>query len=610
MAFRRFDSIVNECVGQMRAGATVDQCLARYPRQAERLSPLLALADKVARTPLVSARTQAREQAWTRLSQRTLELRQGKRPAPVPTVRIHYGAWLKPAAIAASFVLAVSIASGGVVYAAQDALPDSPLYRVKLASEDARLWFVFDDEREAEILLDQSDERIDEITRMVARGDPVPEAALSALYDRNQRAVEILQDHTDNTELRARVLNQAQSQEELLLALWPEVPEGARSKYAETVAHLHNTRLGGGAGNAFVSVQPEELSGGILSIAGQAEMVEEGVWQIGGVEVRIDERTLGRRGIVSGGSASVLVARSSNGRLHALSLSSLQTGPVSSGIVSGAVEEVTKDGINIAGQWIAFSDQTVQLISAKPGERVQVTLTNNENGIVAGTVGTIAVTAQTLWFEGTIQGDVSNATSLWHVSGFDFQITPSTAFDARGGPAADGARVQVEAVEVDGDLLARRVTVLNSNDSADTVSILGTFNGFDATEAVWRISGIAVVPPDVGEDPPEGALVVVDARRIGGDLHSTGLTVIEQPGQPSLVQLQGTIGQIDGSRWTLEIGQVRVASTADVSGRPDVGVRVFVWGERGVDGTLQATYARVLDDAPITAPPEEAADGE
>jgi hypothetical protein len=397
----------------------------------------------------------------------------------------------------------------------------------------------------------------------------------------------------------------------LLLALWPEVSDGARSQYTETVAHLHNTRLDGGAGNAFVSMRPEELSGGILSIAGQAQLVEEGVWQIGGVEVRIDERTLGRQAIESGGSASVLVARSSNGRLHALSLSSIQAGPISSGIVSGAVEEVTKDGINIAGQWIPFSDSTVQTISVKPGERVQVTLTNNEDGIVAGTVGTIAIAAQTLWFEGTIEGDVSHATSLWHVGGFDFKITPSTSFDARGGLAADGARVQVEAVEVDGDLLARRVTVLSSNDGTDTVSILGTYNGFDEVEAVWRISGLAVVPPETGDDPPEGALVIVDARRLGGELHSTGLMVIEQPGQPSLVQLQGTIGDIDGSRWTLEIGTVRVASTADVSGRPDVGVRVFVWGERGVDGTLQATYARVLDDAPITGVPgDEPAEAE
>ena len=75
-------------------------------------------------------------------------------------------------------------------------MPDSPLYGLKLASEDARLWFVFDDKREAEILLDQSNERIDEITTMVSRGEPVPEKALSALQDRNDRAAAILLEHS------------------------------------------------------------------------------------------------------------------------------------------------------------------------------------------------------------------------------------------------------------------------------------------------------------------------------------------------------------------------------------------------------------------------------
>lgn len=609
MFFRRFDSILTECLELMQHGATVDHCVARYPRHAAKLRPMLTLAKKVSKTPLVPARPQAAEHAWTQLQKRTAELRAGGRPVAVHVHRMSYG-WLKPAAFAASFVMALSVAGGGVVFASQDALPNSPLYTVKLTSEDVRLWFVFDEGHEANILLDQSDQRIDEIMTMVRQGHAVPQNALSDMNDRNQRAVAILEKQPENTSLHTRVIIQAQEQEDLLLALWPEVRADALPKYTEAVAYLHNTRLGGGTSAAAVSaIQPEELAGGILTISGLAEATgEANLWRVGGVEVRIDDKTIGNADWL-GGSARVLVAKSSNGRLHALNVANLQTGPAdSNAVVSGVVESVTDEGMTVAGQFIPFSDSTLR-IDVKPGERVQITLADTpEGGVVADVVkpfvssAATAGQAQTLWFEGTIQGDVTRSTSQWTVSGYAFEISDSTSFDARGGSAADGARVQIEAVGVDGDLQARRVTVLSSQDSADAISIVGTFDGFDEASGVWRISGVAIVPPESANDstdPPVGSLVVAETRRDGTDLVSGPLTIIEQPDQPALVQLQGTISAIDGSRWTLEIGDVKVASTARVSGRPDVGVRAFIWGQRGTDGTLQATYARVLDDAPI-----------
>ena len=72
-----------------------------------------------------------------------------------PLLSVSLG-WLRPLTIAAAVALAVLGAAGGTVYASQDALPDSPLYRVKLATEDARVWFTFDDSSKAELLLDQS----------------------------------------------------------------------------------------------------------------------------------------------------------------------------------------------------------------------------------------------------------------------------------------------------------------------------------------------------------------------------------------------------------------------------------------------------------------------
>jgi hypothetical protein len=410
----------------------------------------------------------------------------------------------------------------------------------------------------------------------------------------------------EDTELRARVLTHAQRQEELLVGLWPEVTTGTTPEYAEAVAHLHNTRLDGGTGQAFVTVKPEEITGGIMDISGQAEQIAEGVWSVGGVEVRIDERTLGRQDLANGDTARFVVARAGSGRLHVLSLASLSTGPAPTGaVVSGAVEQVTAEGITVAGQFIPFSSTTLRTVAPKVGDRVRVTLEATENGIVAGAVQPVIATdpdASSLTFVGTIEGDVSKSVSQWTISGRPFEITPSTMFDARGGNAGDGKRVKVEAINKNGRLEAQSVTVLASEEPAENVLLVGTFGGYDEEAGVWRVAGLYIVPPLTPEDPPEGAIIAAETRRDGNELVVQEYTVIESPDDPALVRAQGTIQQIDGSRWTLEFGQVRVDSRVDVTGEPQPGVRALLWGERGNDGGLQARYVIVFDETPVLAP--------
>ena len=213
MRIRSFRSILDECLTALQQGESVEACISRYPRQAERLRPLLTLARRISQTPPAAPRPWAQRTAWDLVRQRAMDLRHGRRRS-LPQV-----SWLRPLAIAASLILALLTAAGGTAYAAQDSLPDSPLYRVKLATEEARLWFVFDDSEKAGILLDQSDQRTEEIMRLVQQDKPVPGNVLSALRDRNSRAVSILEGQPQETVLLARMLRQSQAQEELLLAL-------------------------------------------------------------------------------------------------------------------------------------------------------------------------------------------------------------------------------------------------------------------------------------------------------------------------------------------------------------------------------------------------------
>jgi hypothetical protein len=610
MLGRSFESVLSECLDAMRHGATLDDCLARYPRHARRLAPQLALAQKVSRTPLVAARPEAEARAWRAVQARAAELRSGKaRPRAVRISSAGFG-WLKPVAITAVFAGMFAGAGGGVLYAAQDASPDSSLYAVKLAGEDMRLWFVFDDAREAEILLDQSKQRMTEINETVRDGKPVPENAMAAMHNRNERATEIITGlpvEPNTTVLRERLLTQAEEQERRLLAIWPQVRPEDQTTYARTVAHLHNTQLGAGVAVADIQLRPEALSGGILTISGLAELGDDGIWRIGGFEVRIDGRTFGRDNVRAGSAASVLAAKSSNGQLTALT-ADVANVILPTAVVSGAVERITDEGITVSGQFIPFSSSTVPLGQLKIGERVQVQVHSSGGGIYAGSISQFAPSQnddQTFWYEGTLEGDVSRSTNHWSVGGMTFQITPSTTLDARAGGFANGVRVQIEATNDSGTLRARRVTVLSSQAGAQTVNVLGTFQGYDEDDEAWKIAGISVQPPenaDPNNDPPTGSLVMAEASQTSGGLVASRIEVVQEPDGPQLIQLEGTILAIDISRWTLEIGQVRVASTARVrGGSPEAGKRVILWVTQGQD-SLNATYARILDESPVVTP--------
>lgn len=584
----------------------MEHIVARHPRHAARLRSALVLAARVWSSPRVAPRAQAQEQSWRLVRERAHQLRMGGRR--LSARRGNYGAVLRPAAALFAVLLFVSSFGGGLAYASQDAMPDSPLYSIKLTTEDIHLWFVFDDKHEAEILLDQSNQRVDEIRNMVSQGKPIPENVLGALENRNQRAASILQDRPEETSLRARVLTQAQEQEDLLVALWQQVSDNARDEYTQAVASLHNIRLGGGAGTALVAVQPEDLLGGILSISGQVQALEDGTWSIGGVVVNVDDRTLGLGEIAGGLTARVVVARSANDRLQALSLinGGLADGPDTDAFVNGVVESITSDGIQVGGTWFRFSDSTLRAYDIAPGEHAQITIKVTEGGIVADDIKPAASTrtsaaTRALTLEGTIEGDVSGSQNEWLIGGLQFGINSSTVVDASAGDIRNGARVQVEAVNDRGKLQASRVSVLASDTAAEIVTIIGTFDGFEGGQ--WVVGGLPVVPPEDGTEPQAGALISVEADRgAGGDLIASGFFEIESMDDGSLIRTQGTINGIKGNRWTLQFGDVSVPASAEIAGgEPGIGQRVLIWSERDADDNLVARYVRVLDDESVLA---------
>jgi hypothetical protein len=608
MIIRSYVPILDECLAAIMRGETVDDCLTRYPRQAERLRPMLEIASRVGHVPAMTARPVAQAAAWNSVRLRAADLRSGKhRGVSLPT--FNYGPWLRPVAIVLALFFAIGAAGSGTALAAQDSLPDSPLYRVKLATENVHLWFVFDERHEAEILLDQSAERTDEIREMVSRRKEVPGIVLSALQDRNERAAEILVEHPEATTLRNALRDRSLDQERLLVRIAAEIKDSASGDYAEALASIHNTYFVGASSFAR-ALLPEDVAGGVLAISGVPKLVD-GKWTLGGVPLGADARTIGFTDLIAGAQADFVIAIGPGGRWHALSVSKIDPGlpSIVHAEIEGEIESIEDDHIIIAGQAIPITKDTLLKLTLKKGEHVRIKMKNSEAGVVADSVsadgGAAGGDEPPLVYEGTAEISLSEATDELAVGGRSFALTELTSYDFTAGTVVAGARVKVEAAVGDHGLLeARSIAVLASDGSPDAVYLIGTLE--DARPNLWVVSGLEIDPPPGNDVPPEGSVVALDARLVAGEIAPFRYTVVQSPETEDLVRVEGTVTTIDGSTWNMGFGQVRVDSRAEVAGEPQAGTRAIVWGRKHPDtGVFEAVYVRVLDQRPVTPPLEE-----
>jgi hypothetical protein len=341
------------------------------------------------------------------------------------------------------------------------------------------------------------------------------------------------------------------------------------------------------------------LAAGVQVYEGLAEQIGQDLWTVGGVEVRVDSSTIGSEPLQAGSTARFVVGKSSRGDLRALSFTRIQAElPPTGSVVYGEVEEINDEGVKIAGQFIRFDSNTIRS-DLKKGEKAQVSIATTPEGPAAASVREDDEDL-TFTFEGAVEGDIKN--NQVKVGGLDFSIPSNTKIDLRGGKAKNGARVIVDATNDDGDLVARTLTVLASSAAADSVYIVGTFEGTD--DGYWEVAGLLVIPLENAAEPEEDTLLAVEATRINGEIQADRVTVLQTPEDTGVARYQGAIANIDGSLWTTELGGVRVTSIAETSGAAAaVGARVLYWARPGHDGTLVASYARVLDQTSVITTP-------
>ncbi len=165
MKSKEFDNILDECLERLLVkGETIEQCLQSYPEQAAELEPLLRTALAAGKAVDFQPRPEFRAKARYQFRAALREMEGGGRHSL-------FG-WFPRWATSVAIVLVVLVAGSGTVAAASNSMPDSPLYSVKLATEQVRLVLTPSPLGKAEFCASLADRRVEEILYAAGKGNP------------------------------------------------------------------------------------------------------------------------------------------------------------------------------------------------------------------------------------------------------------------------------------------------------------------------------------------------------------------------------------------------------------------------------------------------------
>lgn len=106
--------------------------------------------------------------------------------------------WARLAPILLLLVVLIG-GTGATIYAAQDSLPQAPLYPVKVLSEDAYLALTLEPENKVDLLLVLADRRVDEMTQLYIHNLIPPESVTNRLDGELDEALVIISGMPDTS---------------------------------------------------------------------------------------------------------------------------------------------------------------------------------------------------------------------------------------------------------------------------------------------------------------------------------------------------------------------------------------------------------------------------
>ena len=178
----QIEQIFNDCLDAVMSGrSTIAECLERYPEFAAELEGLLLTSVGISKAASIAPPPGAKMRIRVALNERMAEISDRK-------------AGLKPfwrfgwANAVVSVVLGLSIAGGGVAYAASQAMPDQALYPLKLDLEQAMVSLTFSSDAKVQLYAALNDRRVGEIVYLAYKGDSQGIAEVTSRIESNLSA--------------------------------------------------------------------------------------------------------------------------------------------------------------------------------------------------------------------------------------------------------------------------------------------------------------------------------------------------------------------------------------------------------------------------------------
>ena len=227
---REFENIFDGCLERLARGETLNQCLESHPEQAEQLEPLLQAAQAARETSAILPRPEFRARARYEFHSALQEAASKKRSS-LFGLRTR----LVTAMVALSIIL---VSGGGTVVMASSSMPDSPLYPVKLATEEVQLALTPSDIDKVKVCVMQADRRVDEIVYLADKGDA---RQVDVTAERLDECLETLVEIASAEEAEAAAV-----EEEALPGALTAVPEAAPAEEAAVDEATEKSALAGG----------------------------------------------------------------------------------------------------------------------------------------------------------------------------------------------------------------------------------------------------------------------------------------------------------------------------------------------------------------------------
>jgi len=229
--------MLDKCLEELAAGASLEECLDRFKPWQNQLQPLLRTAQRLHATPRPAPSPAFAE----RSRQRLLERIEAEREQNVTNRKLLRFLRQKQesqpgrrrfsmSGLIAALVLLAALSGGGLVHASQDTLPGDILYHVKAVVEAARLMATTRDQDRAALQWQLADVRLAEAARAAREGRE------TALVTALQGYTALLQEATANEEADDAGLNHAQEQLQLHMEILAQVRQQLYSGHASPQA--------------------------------------------------------------------------------------------------------------------------------------------------------------------------------------------------------------------------------------------------------------------------------------------------------------------------------------------------------------------------------------